>query len=44
MGSAEPTGSVLTAAAESLLLSPAVVKGCQVTTSVTMAFILVIVI
>jgi len=39
-----PAGSALTAAAARLLLSPAVVKGCQVTTGITMAFILIIMI
>ena len=39
-----PAGSALAAAAARLLLSPAVVKGCQVTTGVTMTFILLIMI
>jgi Domain of unknown function (DUF5134) len=39
-----PTGSALAAAAARLLLSPAAVKGCQVATGVTVAFILVIMI
>jgi len=39
-----PAGSPLTAAAARLLLSPAVSKGCQVATGVTMAFILIIMI
>jgi hypothetical protein len=39
-----PAGSPLTAAAARLLLSPAVAKGCQVTTGITMAFILIIMI
>ena len=37
-------GSALAAAAARLLLSPAVAKGCQVATGVTMAFILIIMI
>jgi hypothetical protein len=43
-GQVVPVGSALAAAATRLLLSPAVVKGCQVTTGVTMAFMLVIMI
>ena len=39
-----PAGSALAAAATRLLLSPAVVKGCQVATGVTMAFMLIIMI
>jgi Domain of unknown function (DUF5134) len=39
-----PAGSALAAAATRLLLSPAVVKGCQVATGVTMAFMLMIMI
>ena len=39
-----PAGPALAAAAERLLLSPAVAKGCQVATGVTMAFILIIMI
>lgn len=39
-----PAGSALAGPAARLLLSPAVVKGCQVATGVTMAFILVILI
>jgi Domain of unknown function (DUF5134) len=39
-----PAGSALTAAAGRLLLSPALEKGCQVTTGITMAFILIIMI
>ena len=41
---AVPAGSALAAAATRLLLSPAVVKGCQVATGVTMAFMLIIMI
>lgn len=37
-GASDPAGY----AAERLLLSPAVAKGCQVTTGVTMAFMLII--
>jgi hypothetical protein len=39
-----PAGSALAAAAGRLLLSPALEKGCQVTTGITMAFILIIMI
>jgi hypothetical protein len=39
-----PAGSALAAAATRLLLSPAAVKGCQVATGVTMAFMLMIMI
>lgn len=37
-----PAGPALAAAAARLLLSPAVAKGCQVATGITMAFILII--
>jgi uncharacterized protein DUF5134 len=39
-----PAGSALTAAATRLLLSPAVSKGCQVATGITVVFILIIMI